>query len=101
MSNLIENIEPNSVKKLIIVLEEVDILIVKLHSNLCRLHGDIPTLIKNKQDWNKFLDKIDRNIYNNIILIMTTNKTLEFFNELDPSYLRDGRLDLSFTVEKI
>lgn len=99
ISKIISDINPQKNKKLIIVLEEVDIIINILHKNLCKNNNKVPIPIATKQDWNKFLDKIDRNIYNNIILIMTSNKSIDHFNELDPSYLREGRLHMSFTLD--
>lgn len=95
------SVEPTSDKKLIIVMEEIDVLLEKIVNNSIEKHKNIHVEISNKQDWNKFLDKIDRNIYSNIILIMTTNKDIDFFNNLDPSFLRNGRLDFFFLMKKL
>jgi hypothetical protein len=35
-------------------------------------------------------------MYPYLILILTTNKKPEFFKELDPSYIREGRVNLIF-----
>lgn len=96
---LIKQIEPNSNKKIIIVFEEIDILINKIHNGLLNQHKDIPTEILSKREWNMFLDKINRNFYENIILIMTSNKSIDYFNSLDSSYFRKGRLDLNFEMD--
>ena len=40
------------------------------------------------------LDEIQRGLYPHLIIIMTTNKNPEFINNLDPSYLREGRVDI-------
>lgn len=98
ISNLITNINPTPEKKIIIVIEEVDTLIMKLHNENIKPHKDIPIQIKNKQDWNTFFDKIDKKIYQNIIICMTSNKTINFFNELDPSYMRDGRISMNLLI---
>ena len=50
---------------------------------------------------NSFLDRFDRKMYPNVILMMTTNKDMDYFNdELDSSYLRDGRTTMKIHVEK-
>ena len=47
-----------------------------------------------KGDWNKWLDRFDRGYYKNVIIIMTSNKSIEWFDKLDPSYLRSGRINI-------
>jgi hypothetical protein len=44
------------------------------------------------------LDEIQRGMYPNIILLLTSNKTPDFIRSLDPSYIRDGRVDLTFEM---
>ena len=44
------------------------------------------------------LDTIQRGMYPNIILIMTSNRGPEFINSLDTSYIRKGRVDLTFEM---
>jgi hypothetical protein len=86
-------INPTEDSPLVIIFEEVDGMILKLHTNQIN-QKDFPIQIKNKTDWNSFLDKFDREIYPHVILLMTTNKPCEFFDELDLSYMRKGRVDL-------
>lgn len=100
MGRLLRDTRPSRSKKLIVVFEEVDIMIERIHHEKVEIHKDIPVLIKNKQEWNSYLDKFDRKFYQNIILIMTTNKTPEYFDSLDPSYMRDGRVNLRFEVNQ-
>ena len=58
---------------LIMILEEVDIIIEKIHKGITS-HKHIPISVTNKIEWNTLLDKIDRGMYPNMILIMTSNK---------------------------
>ena len=39
-------------------------------------------------------DQIDRGVYPFLIVVLTTNKTPEFIRSLDPSYIREGRVNL-------
>ena len=93
-ASLYTRVNPSSDRPLIIILEEIDCNISKMHSGLIQINKYIPTQIKTKTDWNGFLDKFDRGLYPNVIIIMTTNKSISYFDELDPSYLRKGRVDL-------
>lgn len=87
-------INPTEECPLVLVFEEVDGLILNLHTNKIEQRQHNPVQIKNKTDWNLFLDKFDREIYPHMILVMTTNKTATWFDELDNSYMREGRVDL-------
>jgi hypothetical protein len=86
-------IAPTQDSPLVIVFEEVDGIIEKIHSGKIE-QKHYPIQIKNKTDWNSFLDKFDREIYPHVILVMTTNKRAEYFDDLDPSYMREGRVNL-------
>ena len=97
-SSIYTKINPSKETPLIIVLEEVDIIIDKIHNNTIIPHKDIPCLVSNKMEWNMFLDRFDRGLYPYVIFIMTTNKTPEYFNNLDASYLRQNRINASFQV---
>ena len=86
-------ISPTEDSPLVIVFEEVDGMVSNLHNKVVE-QKHFPIQIKNKTDWNSFLDKFDREIYPHVILLLTTNKSAQFFDELDPSYMREGRVDL-------
>ena len=83
---------------LILIIDEFDILIDKLHNLKIVPHDDIDILIKNKQSWSNFLDDIARNRYPNLILILTSNSYPEDINKMDISYLRKGRIHYSKEV---
>jgi hypothetical protein len=87
-------INPSEDSPLVLVFEEVDGLILNLHTNKIEQRQHNPVQIKNKTDWNSFLDKFDRDYYPHVILVMTTNKTATWFDDMDISYMREGRVDL-------
>jgi len=86
-------INPTSNSPLIIVLEEIDIIINKIHNNISD-HKYIPIQIQNKSGWNSWLDKLDNGFYPHVYIIMTTNKSINYFDELDKSYMRNNRVNL-------
>jgi len=86
-------IMPTEDRPLILVLEEFDILINKIHHNMIQPHKHIPIQIKDKTSWNTFFDRIDRGLYPNMIFILTSNIDPEYIDRLDKSYLRNGRVN--------
>ena len=85
-----------STKPIIIVIEEANSMIHRIHTNKIELHKNIHTLVYNKSTYNTFLD--DMILYKNVILILTSNESIEDMSALDPCYLRKGRIDGSFSM---
>jgi hypothetical protein len=81
---------------LVLVIEEVDILIEQIHANNVTRHKEVQTSIYNKSTYNTFMD--DMFFFKNVILIMTSNTSSEKICELDPSYLRKGRINASYSM---
>jgi hypothetical protein len=98
--SLYTKVSPTEKSPLIVVLEEVDVLVDKMHKNEIKPHDSLPVLIKNKTDWNVFFDKFDRERFPYVIFIMTSNQHLSWFNKLDPAYFRDGRVNLKIEMKK-
>ena len=96
--SLYAEVQPTKEKPLIIALEEIDVQLVKIHNNNIEPHKSLPISIKDKTGWNNLLDSIQRGIYPHLILLLTSNKSSDFINELDSSYLRKGRVDLIFEL---
>lgn len=96
--SLYTKVEPTEASPLIVVLEEIDVTIEKIHTGEVKVHNDLPVLIKNKPDWNMFLDKFDRERFPFVILLMTSNRDIGWFNEKDPSYFRDGRVNVKIRM---
>ena len=83
---------------IIIVLEEIDVLIDKIHNQKLVLNNTISTSVQDKSSWSTFLD--DMFLYQNIILILTTNKTKQDIDKIDPAYLRKGRVDQFYKMDE-
>lgn len=93
-------VNPSITEPLVVVLEEVDGIILAMHQNKIKISTStpMPIQVKTKTDWNQLLDRFDRKMYLGVIFIMTTNKTLRWFDELDASYTRKGRINLHCEV---
>ena len=100
LSTLYSDIEPSKTKPLILVFEEIDGVLLEIHGGIPS-HNKIPITVQDKSGWNRLLDEIGRGIYPNLILVLTSNRGPEFIDNLDPSYLREGRVDKKFMVTKI
>jgi ATP-dependent 26S proteasome regulatory subunit len=72
-----------------------------VHNSRIRRHRDLPISVYNKSTWTLFMDRFDREQFKNVILVMTSNKPKSYFDELDPAYLRPGRIDLVFDIEEV
>jgi hypothetical protein len=89
---------PTKNTPLIIVFEEVDIIIKKIHNDNIERHKNSPIMIRDKTSWNQFFDRFDRKYYPYTIIMMTTNETPDYINNMDLSYIRDGRVNQIFHV---
>ncbi len=96
MINLIKEVEPDEEKPLILMLDEANILIRKITDNLIIMHKNIPIAVHDKITFNRFMD--DMIFYQNVILILTSNETKKTIDDIDISYLRDGRIDAVFNL---
>ena len=45
------------------------------------------------------LDEIGRGLYPHIVLLLTSNRDPDFIRSLDPSFIREGRIDLTLAVK--
>lgn len=100
ISTIYNTVMPSFDHPLILVLEEVDILIDNIHHNRIPNHKNISTSVRDKPSFNLFFDKIDRKVYPYLILVMTSNKPPEYLDDLDPCYLRPGRVDLKIEMKE-
>jgi DNA replication protein DnaC len=94
LSNLMVDIKIDD-DPVIIVIEEVDVLIKKIDKGFDK-NGEIPIEIYNKTTWNNFMDDL---IFYKIILIFTSNTSKKELDKIDPSYLRQGRIDEYFYMD--
>jgi hypothetical protein len=87
------NVSPSKSNPLIVVMEEIEGILLGISECSITPHKYIPIQIKDKTEWNSFMDDISIGLFPNIIMIMTSNKSIEFINNIDPSYFRPGRVD--------
>jgi tRNA 2-selenouridine synthase SelU len=87
-------IEPSRERPLIVVFDEFDGPLQRVHENSIESHKKTPIAVQDKQGWNRMLDDLSRGLYPHVILILTTNKSPKHFNAMDRSYIRTGRVDL-------
>lgn len=100
-ATLYASISPTKENPLIVVLDEVDIHLAKIHLQLIPPHKHIPIQMYDKRTWNDFLDDINIGFYPFLILIMTSNVSKEQIgSKYDISYLRENRVHLSFELMK-
>lgn len=97
--NLYNKASPTKNSPLIVVLEEFDTIVNDIHNNKILTHKNFHILIKDKPSWNQFFDRFDRKYFPWVILLLTTNVTPCSINDMDPSYIREGRVDSMYKLE--
>ncbi len=83
---------------IVIVLEEANMMIRKIHKGEVVRSPKVPTSVYDKTTWSNFLD--DMSLYKQVVLILTSNEPKEAIDALDPAYLRRGRVDATFTMNE-
>lgn len=93
--SLYNEVSPSEDNPLIIVFDEADIMIDKIHNNKIIQHQSIAIQIQDKTSWNRFFDDIDLGLYPNIILILTSNISIDDIGiKYEDSYLRGNRVNI-------
>jgi hypothetical protein len=99
LGSMYSKISPSAEKPLILVLEEVDIPLLKIHENKVDIKNEhLPISIRTKDDWNLMLDEIDDGLFPHMILLLTSNRTPVWFDAMDASYLRKGRVGTKMEI---
>jgi len=93
VSTLYSEVEPTKESPLILVFDEFDTALLKIHEGI-QPHKSLPVQVADKTGWNQMLDEIQLGMYPHLILLITSNKPPSFIESLDPSYIREGRVDL-------
>lgn len=93
LNELYQEAEPSSDKPLVLAFDEIDSTLVNIHAGIAP-HKNLPIPIGDKAGWNKFLDEIQRGMFPHLILLLTSNRSPDFVRSLDPSYIREKRVDL-------
>jgi len=97
LSAVCSEVEAKPSEPLIIAFDEFDGALIKIHEGI-EPHKCIPIQVSDKCGWNQMLDEFAIGMYPNVILLMTSNKSPDFIRQMDPSYIREGRIDLIFEV---
>jgi hypothetical protein len=82
---------PTTDKPIVFICDEFENIIK------CNKYGE--TTIR-KREWNIFFDNIDSGYYPHVIIILTSNQKKEYFDDICPSLLRKGRIDLICEMSK-
>jgi hypothetical protein len=101
LANLLREVRPNERSPLVIVFDEVDRMLFKVHKGLVAMHKNVDTQVMDKSGWSDLLDDIT-NQRRFVILIMLSNMNKTRLKELlddDESYYRDGRVHLCIEQE--
>lgn len=95
--NLIHRVKPTELSPLVVLLDEADCMIEKAHRNEVAVHKNIPVLVRDKPTLNKFLDYVDK-FAPSVVIVMTSNRSKEYVDSLDASYLRENRVHGCFEL---
>jgi hypothetical protein len=88
-------IKPSNDKPLIILLDEIDRIFDIINNyDANNNNSNRNPMMRDKIDWNRFFDQLNGGLlYQNVIIIMTTNKPIDYFDDKDPAYFRQGRVN--------
>lgn len=98
ISNLYDEIEPTSDNPLVLVFDEIDIALEKIHKGI-PAHMNVTTRVQDKIGWNRMMDDINWGLYPHMILLLISNQSPKVIQSLDPSYIRKGRVNLYFSMD--
>lgn len=88
-------------KPLVVCFDEVDVKLEAIHFGKIPNNDTVQTSVRDKCGWNKLFSKVERGLFPNLIIVMTSNKSPEQITKVmdnDPSYLRKGRVDRFFNL---
>jgi hypothetical protein len=99
MDYLYNKVEPTKESPLIVLFDEIDHMIDKVHNNKIAPHKHIPIEIYDTNTYNTFFDDINDGLYPYLIILLTSNKRNNSIDdELHPCYLREGRVNGYFEL---
>ena len=96
LGELYYDVEPTADKPLVLVLDEFDEALVQFP---IPPHHKIPIAVPDKAGWNRMMDEVHWGLFPHLVLVLTSNRPPEFIHELDPSYIREGRVDVTEAME--
>lgn len=94
IAELVKRVRPTKKNPLVVLLDEIDVMIMRCHKNLIVQHKTSPIPVLDKTSINTFFDNTQR--IKNVIMILTSNKSKGQIDEetSDSSYLREGRVNV-------
>lgn len=96
--SMYQSVGPEENDPLVVLVDEVDGILRAISTGI-QPHLKFLIQVKNKNEWNTFMDKIDKGRWKHLIFVMTTNLPLSQIDSIDPSYTRPGRCDLRFELD--
>ena len=100
LPSLYGEVEPKHSAPLILGFDEIDNTITLVHAGIAP-HKSLPIVIPDKSGWNTFFDSIQRRLYPNVIIILTSNRSADYIRSIDPAYIREKRVDLIFDMNAV
>lgn len=97
LDKLYATVSPTKEKPLVLCMEEIDVMINRIHNRSVVSHKHIHVPLRNKESWNSLFDDLKR-LYPYLIVIMTSNVHPETIDAMDKSYLRKGRVDIRIKI---
>ena len=98
LGDLYAEADVSAAKPLIVAFDEIDGPLIAIHSGSVVGHKNLPTAVHDKAGWNRFFDEIGRGMFPHLVIVLTSNRDPSFIHSLDPSYMREGRVDLCIPV---
>jgi len=102
MDTLLQYVQPDRAHPLVVVLDEVDEFLFRSEDEEMYV-GDNPVSKEaaklkwknknTKKNWSRLLDMVQQ--HRNIILLLTSNRSKAFFDNVDPALLREYRVSMS------
>jgi hypothetical protein len=96
-----EDIIRKEKKPLIVCFDEVDVILEKIQRNSIPANETVQTSVRDKCGWNKLFSKVERGLFPNLIIILTSNRSPEQVTQMmgnDGSFIRKGRVDRFYTL---
>ena len=90
--NVYSRVRPTPAKPLVVLLDEVDGIIDKVHAGRVHPHKKCPTPVNDKCTWSLFFDRIDRGLFPYVVIMLCSNRAKTTIDAMDPAYLRPGRM---------
>lgn len=91
---LLDLVEPTYENPIIVMIDELDKSIIRIDEENIQEHKYMRIPCVDKDSWNRFIDQIHD--IDNVVIIMTTNRTVEWYMDKDSSYVRKGRINQIF-----